>query len=136
MEIFRALGALLEPPSPGHERLAAALELGPLPPAADHTDLFDFQLYPYASVYLGAEGMLGGEARDRIAGFWRALGLTPPPEPDHLAVMLGLYAGLCEGPEGDRRRLRARQRYSLRSDTSASGCSMTTIFPHEPAAPA
>ena len=37
--------------------------------------------------------MLGGEARDRIAGFWRALGLVPPPEPDHLAVMLGLYAG-------------------------------------------
>ena len=35
MEIFRVLGALVEPPSPDRERLAAALELGPLPAAAD-----------------------------------------------------------------------------------------------------
>jgi hypothetical protein len=47
-------------------------------------------------VYLGAEGKLGGEARDRIAGFWRALGLVPPAEPDHLAALLGLYAELAE----------------------------------------
>jgi hypothetical protein len=40
--------------------------------------------------------MIGGEARDRVAGFWRALGLTPPPEPDHLTTLLGAYAGLCE----------------------------------------
>ena len=33
------------------------------------------QRYPHASVYLGPEGMLGGEARDRIEGFRRALGL-------------------------------------------------------------
>src|SRR5439155_18086233 len=34
--------------------------------------------------------------RDRGAGFWRALHLTPPAEPDHLAALLGLYAGLAE----------------------------------------
>ena len=34
------------------------------------------------------------EARDRIAGFWRALGETPPPEPDHLTLMLASYAEL------------------------------------------
>ena len=39
---------------------------------------------------------MGGEARDRIAGFWRALEQTPPAEPDHLAVMLSLYAQLAE----------------------------------------
>ena len=61
-----------------------------------YMDLFGFQLYPYASVYLGSEGMLGGEARDRIAGFWRAIGEPPPSEPDHLAVLLALYARLCE----------------------------------------
>jgi hypothetical protein len=40
--------------------------------------------------------MMGGEAADRIAGFWRALGQTPPAEPDHIAVMLGLHARLGE----------------------------------------
>jgi hypothetical protein len=68
------------------------LHLGDPPTPEDYTDLFAFQLYPYASVYLGAEGMLGGEARDRIAGFWRALGGTPPHEPDHIAVLLAFYA--------------------------------------------
>jgi len=96
MELFRALGALAEPPAPEHRTLAAALGLGEPPAAADHDDLFTFQLYPYASVYLGAEGMLGGEARDRIAGFWRALGQSPPAEPDHLSVLLALYAQLSD----------------------------------------
>src|SRR5260370_11337543 len=40
--------------------------------------------------------MMGGEAADRIAGFWRALGQTPPAESDHVAVMLGLHARLGE----------------------------------------
>jgi sulfite exporter TauE/SafE len=38
--------------------------------------------------------MLGGAARERVAGFWRAVGLVPPPEPDHLAALLGLAAGV------------------------------------------
>ena len=87
MELFRALAVLAEPPRAETAHLAVALELGAVPEASEYTDLFVFQLYPYASVYLGAEGMLGGEARDRIAGFWRALGQVPPAEPDHLAVM-------------------------------------------------
>ncbi len=72
-----------------------------------HSDLFLFQLYPYASVYLGAEGMLGGEARDRIAGFWRALGESPPTEPDHLAVMLALHARIGELEAADPHRSEA-----------------------------
>ena len=67
-----------------------------MPSAAEHTDLFHFQLYPYASVYLGEEGMLGGEARDRIAGFWRILDLEPPLECDHLTVMLTYLAEVTE----------------------------------------
>lgn len=117
MELFRALAVCAEPPSPGMASVAAALELGALPPASEHTEIFVFQLYPYASVYLGAEGMLGGEARDRVAGFWRALGETPPHEPDHLSIMLALYAHLSEleakEPEAARRESwrRAREAY-------------------------
>jgi TorA maturation chaperone TorD len=95
MELLRALAALSEPPTAGQARIAAALEL-PAATATEHTDVFGLQLVPYASVYLGAEGMIGGEARDRIAGFWRALGLVPPAEPDHLAALLGLYAALAD----------------------------------------
>jgi hypothetical protein len=94
-EVLRALAVVAEG-GEGLERVAAALDLGGPVDMAAHVELFDFQLYPYASVYLGAEGMLGGEARDRVAGFWRALRLEPPAEPDHLASLLGLLAALEE----------------------------------------
>jgi TorA maturation chaperone TorD len=94
-ELVRTLGVLVEPPGPDHAGLWELVGLEP-PSAADHTDLFVLQLYPYASVHLGEEGGLGGEARDRIAGFLRALGGTPPAEPDHLAVLLGAYATLLD----------------------------------------
>jgi TorA maturation chaperone TorD len=96
MELFRALAVFAEPPAPESESVARALGLGALPAASEYTEVFVFQLYPYASVYLGAEGMLGGEARDAVAGFWRALQQTPPAEPDHLSVMLALYAELAK----------------------------------------
>ena len=112
MELFRALGLLIESPSPEHARVAAALGLPAVPSPAEHGRVVLQQRYPYASVYLGAEGMLGGEARDRIAGFRRALGLEddsggaprggeevigadgPDREADHLASLLGLLAAL------------------------------------------
>jgi len=96
MELFRALAIFAEPPTTKAERVAEALELEALPGADEYTEIFIFQLPPYASIYLGAEGMIGGEARDRVAGFWRAIGETPPAEPDHLSVMLALYARLIE----------------------------------------
>ena len=101
MELFRGLAILAEPPTPASIPIAEALELGPLPDSTEYTDLFTFQLYPFASVYLGVEGMLGGEAADRIAGFWRALGQTPPAEADHLSVMLALYARLADLEENE-----------------------------------
>jgi TorA maturation chaperone TorD len=118
MELFRALASLVEPPTEGAARVADALGLGTLPDAAEHTEVFVFQLYPYASVYLGAEGMMGGEARDRVAGFWRALGQTPPAEADHLSAMLALYARLCEleagaGEEREREGWRGARRAFL-----------------------
>ncbi|MGZ4481806.1 MAG: TorD/DmsD family molecular chaperone [Gaiellales bacterium] len=117
MELLRALAVLCEPPTPAHERIAAALELPGRPAADDHAELFLFQVYPYASVYLGSEGMLGGQARARVAGFWRALRLTPPVEPDHLAALLGLYASLAEAelaePDEARKLLRRESRRAL-----------------------
>lgn len=96
MEIIRALAVLAEPPTDRSAELAALVDLSGVPDVSDHTELFTFQLYPYASVYTGVEGALGGEARDRVAGFWRALSLEPPSEPDHLTTLLGLYAEICE----------------------------------------
>lgn len=101
MELFRALAVLAEPPGPGTPALTAALGLGAAPAAEDYAELFLFQLYPYASVYLGAEGQLGGEARDRVAGFWRAMGLVPPADADHLSALLGLYASVAEREEDE-----------------------------------
>ena len=92
---------LSEPPDSGTAAVAEALGLPRAPTREEFTDLFVMQLTPYASVYLGPEGQLGGEARDRVAGFWRALGMTPPSEADHLAALLGLYAALVDSGDTD-----------------------------------
>lgn len=96
MEVYRALGLLIEAPAEGHPAVAAALDLPPVPDGAIHGTEVAFQRYPYASVYLGEEGKLGGEARNRIAGFWTALGMELPDEPDHLSSLLSLLASLGE----------------------------------------
>jgi hypothetical protein len=119
-DLLRALGALCDPSeasAPSRARLSEALGLR-LPEGPGAWDSpFLFQVYPYASVHLGPEGMLGGEAADRVAGFWRAVGLAPPPEPDHLAALLGLAAALAEREEGHpdpaRRALRREARRAL-----------------------
>ncbi len=96
MELIRALAALGECPEDRHARIAEIVGLPGAPDPAAYTACFSLQLYPYACVYLGAEGMLGGESRDRVAGYWRALGIVPPAEPDHLTTLLALYAELRE----------------------------------------
>lgn len=116
-ELIRALAALAEEPREEHRRLAELLGLAPEPETGTYTELFLMNLHPYASVHLGAEGMLGGEARDRVAGFWRALGMSPPAEPDHLGALLGLLAAVAEreAEEDDppRRALLTRARSAL-----------------------
>jgi TorA maturation chaperone TorD len=94
-ELIRSLGALCERPGPTTARIAEALGL-PSPNAVDHTDLFVQQMPPYASIYLDTSGKIGGDAQDRIAGFWRAMQMVPPTEPDHLATILGLWAAVVE----------------------------------------
>ncbi|MEM7414711.1 MAG: molecular chaperone TorD family protein [Gemmatimonadota bacterium] len=105
IELLRSLAVFAEAPTRQHGTLSEALGFESAPSPASYADVFSFQLYPYASVYSGPEGMMGGEARDRVAGLWRALGHDVPTEPDHLAAMLGLYAelsaasGTMPGPE-------------------------------------
>jgi Uncharacterized component of anaerobic dehydrogenases len=94
-ELVRALGAVVLTPVPLNAHLCAALGL-PAPSRADYTDTFMLNLPPHAAIHLGPEGKLGGEGLDRIAGFWRALGLNPPADVDHLGSLLMLYAGLGE----------------------------------------
>lgn len=113
-ELFRALGVLCESPVTAHARIAEALGLPGAPDSTEHAEIFLFQCYPYASVYLGPEGMLGGDARDRVAGFWRAIGLVPPAEPDHLAALLGLYATLIDLEAGETDPARALLRREAR----------------------
>ena len=116
VELLRALAALGEPPAAEHAGLARAIGLPEAPGPAEHTDVFVLQLHPYASVHLGPEGMLGGEARDRVAGFWSAVGHAPPDEPDHLSALLGLYASLAEAeaaPDLAEGRLGRRAREAL-----------------------
>ncbi len=91
-ELLVALGAICD--SPEAARTAGrALGLGAVS-SAEHTSVFVLNCPPYASIHLGVGGQLGGEAADRVAGFWRVLGLTVPAEPDHLASLLALYAEL------------------------------------------
>ncbi|MCA1846167.1 MAG: molecular chaperone TorD family protein [Actinobacteria bacterium] len=102
IELARALAVLTEAPRPEHGPLWAALDI-PAPSPDEHADVFLLQLFPYASVQLGPEGRLGGVARDRVAGFFRALGHPSVTEPDHLAFLLGAYATLqeCEWRAGE-----------------------------------
>ena len=94
-ELLRALGAALVTPPPANQQVAEALGL-PVFTGVDHTDAFVLSAPPHAAIHLGPQGKLGGEGLDRVAGFWRALGLVPPEDADHLGVLLMLYAELGE----------------------------------------
>jgi TorA maturation chaperone TorD len=90
-ELLRALGAYTAGARRGP--IGAALCLAEMS-AAEHTRIFVLDLPPYASIHLGPDGNLGGEGADRVAGLWRALGLQPPSDADHLASLLALFAEL------------------------------------------
>ncbi|MGO9581262.1 MAG: molecular chaperone TorD family protein [Acidimicrobiales bacterium] len=109
-DLLRALGSVpLSPPS----HCQPVLECLGLPATtgAEHTAVFVLNAQPHAAIYLGGEGKLGGEGLDRVAGYWRAIGLVPPPDADHLGVLLMLYAELADAEttarnEATRQRLR------------------------------
>lgn len=92
-ELWRALGAALVTPPPHNAAVLEALGL-PTQTGAEHTGVFVLSAPPHAGIHLGPEGKLGGAGLDRVAGFWRVLGLAPPEDADHLGVLLMLYAEL------------------------------------------
>ena len=97
-ELFRSLGAVILTPPPGNRALCGALDL-PIPTGVEHTDAFVLSAPPHGAIHLGPEGKLGGEGLDRIAGFWRVLGLQPPEDADNLGALLMLYAELGEAEQ-------------------------------------
>jgi hypothetical protein len=94
-ELIRSLGAVILTPPPDNAAVCTALDL-PIPSGVDYTDAFVLSAPPHAAIHLGPEGKLGGEGLDRIAGFWRVLGLQAPEDADHLGALLMLYAELAE----------------------------------------
>ncbi len=107
-ELLRALGSVPGSPPPYCAPVLAALGL-PAPTEAEHTAAFVLSAPPHAAIHLGSEGKLGGEGLDRVAGFWRAIGLVPPADADQLGVLLMLYAELAEAETAARSEL-TRQR--------------------------
>lgn len=93
IDLLRALAVLAERPRQDHQRVADAVGI-PLATPSEHADLFQLELFPYASVHLGAEGKLGGSARDRVSGFVSTIGIEPTADVDHLVTMLGIYAAI------------------------------------------
>ena len=94
-ELLRALGSVAMESPPASDSSCEALGL-PRWERYEHTNVFVLDLPPHASVYLGGEGGIGGTVADAAAGIWRAMGLVPPDEPDHLGALLALYAHLGE----------------------------------------
>ena len=115
-ELLRALGAIASLGGGQRRRIEDALELGALT-EEEHTEVFVLECPPYASLHLGPEGKLGGEATDRVAGFLRTLGLAPVQEPDHLATLLDAYAWLgersCSRTTAEERAAQVRAREAL-----------------------
>jgi hypothetical protein len=100
-ELLRAIGAVADSPA-GARAAGRALGLPDLD-GQQHAEAFIMNCPPYASVYLGPDGALGGEGADRVGGFWRAIGVAPPGEPDHLTALLSLYASLGQAAAESRR---------------------------------
>lgn len=62
--------------------------------SGDLYNAFIRELPPFASIYLSTDGNIGGDPRSTIAGFYRALSLPIPADPDHLSHLLSLLAGI------------------------------------------
>ncbi|MGE5288202.1 MAG: molecular chaperone TorD family protein [Micromonosporaceae bacterium] len=107
-ELLRALGSVAASPPPYCHPVTDSLGL-PAPTPAEHTGVFVLSAPPHAAIHLGEHGKLGGEGLDRVAGFWRAIGLRPPHDADHLGLLLMLYAELS-GAETAARGEAARDR--------------------------
>lgn len=68
--------------------------------AAAHYDLFGLNLFPYESIFLDPQGLLGGRIANEVARiYWEANYRVSDDgtSPDHMGHELGLLAHLCDG---------------------------------------
>lgn len=68
------------------------------PPAAQHQWLLEFQLHPYAGVFMHPRGLLGDPLHHNLGSFYASAGHQPRLHtggPDHLANLLDGLAHLC-----------------------------------------
>jgi TorA maturation chaperone TorD len=85
--------------------LAAVLpeSLEPDEMAAAYQRLFGFNVFPFESIFLGMENLLGGPVTDGVAASYRRMGFHPNQADlsgDHVGVELALLSFLC-GAEAD-----------------------------------
>lgn len=94
VELATAIAEVAEGSSVRDE-IAEGLEiLGTTP--ADLYQLFIKELPPFASIYLSSDGNLGGSSRATIAGYFTALDIPIPSDPDHISALLVLLAQILE----------------------------------------
>lgn len=69
---------------------------------AEHYQLFGRNVFPFEAIFLGIDGLLGGEITDSVTTFYQSLGFSAPIDEnaDHLSVELTLMAFLS-GAESD-----------------------------------
>lgn len=107
VELIRALGVFCETPSKEHVRLTRLLGFSQAPTSEQYVEIFLHKLPPYASLYTNIKGEMGGDAMERISGFWEVLRVDVPDEPDHLGSLLGLVALLEEAQSLEKEPARA-----------------------------
>lgn len=71
--------------------------------AAQHQELFGFNLFPYEASFLGEDGQLGGPITEAVMSSYQGINFQQPTEdssPDHIGVELMALSFLCAA-EGD-----------------------------------
>lgn len=90
---------------------------------AEHYQLFGRNVFPFEAIFLGTDGLLGGEITESVTAFYQSVGFSAPIDEsaDHISVQLSLMAFLS-GAESDAladnvthqiQRMRQLQRYFL-----------------------
>lgn len=71
--------------------------------AAAHHRLFHFAVFPYESIFLHPDSLLGGEIAAAVSDFYQRAGFTPPTEtlPDHVGLELTLLSFLTGAEAGN-----------------------------------
>jgi TorA maturation chaperone TorD len=65
--------------------------------AAAHYQLFRMNVFPYETIFLGEDGLLGGRITETVASFYSSIGFSPSENDsaDSIAIELSALAFLC-----------------------------------------